>query len=210
MTDESLAVSLSEGLGILLSNNTWKLLTQDETTENYTTFSTAEDNATDGEFNLTESQQTIPLDRDDGHGRQRYTFRESDGYAPRGLRRGHKNTSHSHFLVDDEEDAYTPDEPSEALYDNESRNNGSTAKPSRARYDKFAKRSILLTNIHDATTLSDVVEAVRGGLLLDIYLRTNRTVSISFLEAAHASEFFQHVKRNDLYIRGKKVCSFQK
>lgn len=52
----------------------------------------------------------------------------------------------------------------------------------------------------------DIVDVIKGGMLLDIYLRSHdRSASVSFLEEAHAQEFFRHVRRNDLYIRGKRV-----
>ena len=106
---------------------------------------------------------------------------------------------------------HTPDEPSDGVYDRESGNNEAITKRPRQQYNKFAKRTILIDNLLEGTTHSDIVDAVRGGLLLDIYLRPyDRTACVSFLEEAHANEFFRYVKRNDLYIRGKRVCSFQK
>ena len=43
-------------------------------------------------------------------------------------------------------------------------------------------------------------------MLLDIYVRSHdKTASVSFLEESAAQDFFRHVKRHDLYIRGKRV-----
>jgi hypothetical protein len=58
----------------------------------------------------------------------------------------------------------------------------------------------------EGVTHADIVDVVRGGMLLDIYLRTNeRACNISFLEERDAKKFFQYVKRNDLYIKNKRV-----
>lgn len=47
---------------------------------------------------------------------------------------------------------------------------------------------------------------MRGGMLLDIFLRAHeRTATISFLHALDARRFFEHVRKNDLYIKNKRV-----
>jgi len=87
--------------------------------------------------------------------------------------------------------------------------NGYQNRNPRQHFDKFAKRTILLANLPEGVTHSDVVENVKGGMLLDIYLRSHdRTASVSFLEEAAAHDFFRYVKRHDLYIRGKRVCFY--
>jgi hypothetical protein len=99
-----------------------------------------------------------------------------------------------------------PDGP-DNFYDGRSGNNDSQPKASRQQFDKFAKRTVQLANLAESTTHQDIVDAVRGGMLLDIYLRNHdRTASVSFLEESQAHDFFRHVKRHDLYIRGKRVC----
>ncbi|RFU33918.1 hypothetical protein B7463_g2442, partial [Scytalidium lignicola] len=73
-------------------------------------------------------------------------------------------------------------------------------------YKNEAKRTVQLSNLPEGVTHADLTNVVRGGLLLDIFLRRNdHTASISFLEEQHAQDFFRHVKRHDLYIRGKRV-----
>ena len=52
----------------------------------------------------------------------------------------------------------------------------------------------------------DIVRFLRGGTILDIYLRTNdRSASISFVEGTAAQQFIAHAKKNDVYIHGKRV-----
>ncbi|TGO81215.1 hypothetical protein BPOR_1266g00010 [Botrytis porri] len=73
-------------------------------------------------------------------------------------------------------------------------------------YEKYANRTVQLYNLPDGTTHADVCDVVRGGMLLDMYLRNHdHTAIVSFLEQSQAKEFFRHVKRNDLYIRLKRV-----
>lgn len=86
------------------------------------------------------------------------------------------------------------------------RSSNAQSKFQRPNYEKFAQRTVLLFNLPDGTTHADICESVRGGMLLDIYLRFHdNAASISFLEQADAQEFFRYVKRNDLYIRSKRV-----
>jgi hypothetical protein len=69
------------------------------------------------------------------------------------------------------------------------------------------QRTLLFTNLSDRTTHKDIVNAIRGGMLLDIYLRSaERTASVSFVDGSAAQEFFNHAKRRDIYIHGKRVC----
>lgn len=78
--------------------------------------------------------------------------------------------------------------------------------PMRPHYERQCARSILLSKLPDNTTHADITDAVRGGQLLDIYLRSNdRTAAVSFLLAADARAFYDHVKRHDLYINHKRV-----
>jgi hypothetical protein len=138
---------------------------------------------------------------------QDYTFGRNANYTPRnGELRQRDISSYQQNLSQTNEDfTFMPDGP-DGFYDEESGNNGSQTKFQRQQFDKFAKRTVLLANLPEGATHSDVVDAVRGGMLLDIYLRTHdRTASVSFLEEAAAHEFFRHVKRHDLYIRGKRV-----
>ena len=68
------------------------------------------------------------------------------------------------------------------------------------------RRTIFVKNVSDRATHKDLVDFVRGGLALDMYLRSHeRSASISFVEGSAAQEFMSHVKRNDIYVHGKRV-----
>lgn len=66
-----------------------------------------------------------------------------------------------------------------------------------------AQRTIFITNLSERTTHKDLVSVIRGGRLLDIFLRNDRSATISFVEGA--AEFLAYVKRNDIYLQTKRV-----
>ena len=61
-------------------------------------------------------------------------------------------------------------------------------------------------SLPDQVTHRDIVEIIRGGALLDVFLRPHeRSASISFVEGSAAQSFMNYVKRNDIYVHGKRV-----
>ncbi|KAF9875639.1 hypothetical protein CkaCkLH20_07020 [Colletotrichum karsti] len=76
----------------------------------------------------------------------------------------------------------------------------------RPQFERIATRTILIVNLPEGTTHGDITAVVRGGQLLDIFLRTyDRSAQVSFLHSADAKEFFEHIRRHDLYIKQKRV-----
>ncbi|KAF2191119.1 hypothetical protein K469DRAFT_696858 [Zopfia rhizophila CBS 207.26] len=65
------------------------------------------------------------------------------------------------------------------------------------------QRTILITNLSDRTTHKDLTDVIRGGRLLDIFLRKDRSATISFVEGAQ--EFLAYAKRNDIYLHMKRL-----
>ena len=85
-------------------------------------------------------------------------------------------------------------------------NNCPSSRNDKSYYHRAEQRTIIASNLSDRTTHKDLVNVVRGGALLDIYLRANdRSASISFIEGSAAQNFMNYVKRNDVYIHGKRV-----
>lgn len=83
-------------------------------------------------------------------------------------------------------------------------------KSRNGQYDMKCTRTVLLSNLAEGTTHADITDAVRGGLLLDIFLRPrDRCVALSFLHAVDARAFLDHVRKNDLYIKNKRVRTLQ-
>lgn len=118
----------------------------------------------------------------------------------------HKRPAHVHSLVDEDagDDDYSVSGGGPIGSFQTQAYNGHA--PMRPHYERQCARSILLSKLPDNTTHADITDAVRGGQLLDIYLRSNdRTAAVSFLLAADARAFYDHVKRHDLYINHKRV-----
>ncbi|KAH7139202.1 hypothetical protein B0J11DRAFT_575121 [Dendryphion nanum] len=65
------------------------------------------------------------------------------------------------------------------------------------------QRTVLITNLSDRTTHKDLVGIIRGGRLLDIFLRNDRSATVSFVEGA--AEFLAYTKRNDIYLHTKRL-----
>ncbi|KAF3769977.1 hypothetical protein M406DRAFT_96620 [Cryphonectria parasitica EP155] len=77
---------------------------------------------------------------------------------------------------------------------------------SRLNYERQCNRSLLLSNLAEGTTYSDLTKVIRGGLLLNVHMRPrDHTAVVAFLQAADAQAFFDHIRRHDLYIRQKRV-----
>ncbi|KAK5075331.1 hypothetical protein LTS08_001603 [Lithohypha guttulata] len=67
-------------------------------------------------------------------------------------------------------------------------------------------RSLVLTGLSKDATLIDVLKHIRGGAILNVFLkRHDQTAHVSFVESAGAESFINHVKRNDLYINSKRI-----
>ena len=76
----------------------------------------------------------------------------------------------------------------------------------KPQYARNEQRTILVRNLSDRATHKDFVDIVRGGPVLDIFLRLNeRSASVSFLEGSAAQDFMNYVRRNDIYVHGKRV-----
>lgn len=89
------------------------------------------------------------------------------------------------------------------------------------------QRTILITNVSDRTTHKDLVGIIRGGRVLDIFLRNDRSATVSFVEGAgefstpplacpplrgnnlatnpDKADFLAHAKRNDIYLHTKRL-----
>lgn len=110
---------------------------------------------------------------------------------------------YSHHGEDDDEEedgviiSQNSDEKDD--YDDSSRSGGSYTAST-------GQRTILIRNLPDRVFHQDIVDAVRGGALLHIYIRSReRTANVSFVEETAAQEFLQHTKTYGLYLAGKRV-----
>jgi hypothetical protein len=65
------------------------------------------------------------------------------------------------------------------------------------------RRTLFFTGFSERTTYRDLLSVVKGGKLLSVNLRPDRTASISFLEGA--ADFLAWAKKNDIYLQSKRV-----
>ncbi|EGY15474.1 uncharacterized protein VDAG_06638 [Verticillium dahliae VdLs.17] len=96
--------------------------------------------------------------------------------------------------------------PEPALEEITPPNDAVTRRPRHAQYAKTAIRTVVLYDLAETTTHADITDVVRGGMLLEVLIKTHdRSAQISFLHAESAQAFYNHVRRHDLYIRQKRV-----
>ncbi|PHH79513.1 hypothetical protein CDD82_2334 [Ophiocordyceps australis] len=76
----------------------------------------------------------------------------------------------------------------------------------RAHIERKAMRTLIFFNLPDGTTHADITETLRGGLLLDIYIKNrDNTAVVSFLHGADARAFFDHVRHTGLHVKRQRV-----
>ncbi|KAF4634294.1 hypothetical protein G7Y89_g3824 [Cudoniella acicularis] len=145
-----------------------------------------EENPEGGAFLTQQSASTIQ-----GNGGQDYTFGRNANYTPRNtdLRQRDTNGFHNHSQANDDF-SFMPDGP-DGFYDGGSGNNDSQTKNTTPTVRKVCEANC-------PTRQSARFYNAFGHC-------GSSTRSVSFLEEAHAQEFFRHVKRHDLYVRGKRV-----
>lgn len=81
-----------------------------------------------------------------------------------------------------------------------------SSKTERTCTPSFGQRTISIRNLPDRVTHEDIVDAVRGGALLHVYVRPwDRFADISFVDESAAHEFLRHTKLHGLNIAGKRV-----
>ncbi|KAK7938110.1 uncharacterized protein PG986_014978 [Apiospora aurea] len=76
----------------------------------------------------------------------------------------------------------------------------------RPQYAWMCKRTVVLAGLPDDTKHEDITKAVRGGQVLEIYIRSHEHMAmVSFLREEDAVRFYDHSRRYDLYIKHKRV-----
>ncbi|KAK8117454.1 uncharacterized protein PG998_005735 [Apiospora kogelbergensis] len=80
------------------------------------------------------------------------------------------------------------------------------AEVPRPLYARMCKRTVVLAGLPDGTNHADITKAVRGGQVLDIYIRSHEHMAmVSFLLEEDAVRFYDHSRRYDLHINHKRV-----
>lgn len=82
---------------------------------------------------------------------------------------------------------------------------GETNVGSRTVSGNNEKRTLYFSGFSDRTTYRDLLSVIKGGKLLSINMRSERSATVSFLEGA--ADFLAWAKRNDIYLHAKRVSS---
>lgn len=70
----------------------------------------------------------------------------------------------------------------------------------------YDDRAVVLHGLSPFVTLADIANFVRGGIVLNMFIRSKaRTAHVAFVDPMAAEKFIMHCKRNDLYLKGKRV-----
>ena len=64
-------------------------------------------------------------------------------------------------------------------------------------------RTLYFSGLSDRTTYRDLLSIVKGGKLLSVTFRSERSATVSFVDGA--AEFLAWAKRNDIYLNAKRV-----
>lgn len=68
------------------------------------------------------------------------------------------------------------------------------------------KRTIYLTKLPDRITYAQIFPVIRGGAVVDVWMKSSdHAASVSFVDCSAAENFFQYARKNDIYIDGKRV-----
>ena len=65
------------------------------------------------------------------------------------------------------------------------------------------RRTLFFSGLSDRTTYRDLMSVIKGGKVLSVNLRPERTALVSFVDGA--ADFLAWTKRNDIYMNAKRV-----
>ncbi|PYI30150.1 hypothetical protein BP00DRAFT_426736 [Aspergillus indologenus CBS 114.80] len=104
---------------------------------------------------------------------------------------------------DDHDDATSVDSPTS---DGKAEDHEGSSRSEESAATPTDQRTVMIRNLPDRVTYKDVVDAVKSGALVHVYLRAReRIASVSFVEEAAARSFLQHSNTHGLSVAGKRV-----
>lgn len=75
-------------------------------------------------------------------------------------------------------------------------------------FDNNNDRSLILKGLPKSASLADVIKIIRGGLVLNVFMRRQHaTAHVAFVEPSAAKRFLVHAKNNEVVIKGKRVTA---
>ncbi|KAH9844919.1 RNA recognition motif, partial [Teratosphaeria destructans] len=67
------------------------------------------------------------------------------------------------------------------------------------------QRTLYLSGFSERSTFRDLISVIKGGKLLSVSLRPERTATVTFLDPHAASSFLAWTKRHDIYLHSKRI-----
>ncbi|KZF22728.1 hypothetical protein L228DRAFT_282815 [Xylona heveae TC161] len=108
------------------------------------------------------------------------------------------------LAIDKKNDLQAPPErgfPNTSVKANE-RNDVDTGSDSAL---KDERRTLRITGLPKHTTHKKLIEAIRGGALIDIFLKKDGSANVSFVKSDAARNFYEYSSRHGIFILGTKV-----
>ncbi|KAL1986854.1 hypothetical protein VTN96DRAFT_5507 [Rasamsonia emersonii] len=98
------------------------------------------------------------------------------------------------------------DDDNEYIFSDGKEDDSQPTESGKAPPGQSEQRTVEIRGLPERATHRDVTNAVRGGALLEIYLRPyDHSARVSFVEPSAAQEFLNYAKRQDVYVHGKRV-----
>lgn len=180
-------------------------------TNNVTSEEVTEDNSEGRQFgnNLQNNQVNQSESSHPRSGTKKYAYGTKTWGGGNYQKENQDNTYHNHGY-----DAFAcaPEAPADEFFDNDHANGNENLQPrqqistyQKPRFQRDAKRSLVFSRLHEETTHADVIDIVRGGMLLDVFMRNDHSCIVSFLEEEDAKAFYGYAKRKDLVILGRRI-----
>ncbi|KAL4807141.1 hypothetical protein BDV18DRAFT_159360 [Aspergillus unguis] len=119
---------------------------------------------------------------------------------------------HDHYSfaaeIEEDEEVEEDDHTLEDSHSDERDDYGGSSR-SASSSPQAEQRTVLIRGLPDKVTHRDIVEAVKGGAILHIYVwGRDRTASVSFVEETAAQDFISHSRTYGLYVADKRVEVF--
>lgn len=104
-----------------------------------------------------------------------------------------ESESHSGSFVSDGHNSVDPDDSASVV-------------AHRLSYQQDARRTVQLSNLPPNTIHSEVVAAVKGGPVVDIYVNLKeRRAAVSFVHGEHAKRYYDFAQSTGIYMHGSHV-----
>jgi hypothetical protein len=76
----------------------------------------------------------------------------------------------------------------------------------QAGYPRICKRTLIISDLPDGTCYADLTGAIRGGKLLNIFLKTDSEWAfVSFLREEDATRFYNHAINHGVFVKTTRV-----